>query len=48
MPTSKEAKTAKEHLDKVDSAQEMILDEMFDDLRMNYDSNLSKRQKLEN
>ncbi len=47
LPTNEEAKVAKEHLKKVDYAQEMILDEMFEDLRTHYDSNLFKRTELD-
>ena len=45
MPTNKEARDAKTHLEKVDYAQEIILDQMFEDLRINYESDLSKKAK---
>ena len=44
MPSHEEMKSVKAHLKKVDKAQEMILDEMFEDLRLNYDSNLTKKK----
>jgi len=47
LPTNEQAKFAKVHLKKVDYAQEVILDEMFKDLRINYDSNLSKKKELD-
>jgi len=46
LPTNEQAKFAKAHLRKVDYAQEMIMDEMFKDLRINYDSDLSKKKEL--
>ena len=45
LPTNEEAKIAKAHLKKVDFAQEMLLDEMFEDLRINYESNLPKKEE---
>ncbi len=47
MPTNEQAKVSKAHRKEVDYAQEMILDEMFEDLRINYDYHFSKKIELE-
>ena len=38
MPTHEEIEAAKAHMKEVDSAQEIILEAMFDDLRSEYDN----------
>ena len=41
MPTNKEIEDAKAHLQDVDNAQESIIEDMFDDLRSNYEDHWS-------
>ncbi|KGG14079.1 MULTISPECIES: hypothetical protein [Prochlorococcus] len=47
MPTHEEIKAAKAHLKAVDNAQELILQDMFDDLRSNYENNLPDLKDME-
>ena len=47
LPTHDEIKAVKAHLKKVDNAQEIVLQAMFDDLRSRYNGNLSKKKLLE-
>ena len=44
MPTHDEIKAIKEHLKDVDNAQEAILEAMIDDLRSNYETDLSEKK----
>ena len=44
MPTHDEIEAIKEHLKDVDNAQEAILEAMFDDLRNNYEIDLSQKK----
>ena len=44
MPTNDEIEAIKEHLKDVDNAQEAILEAMFDDLRSNYETDLSQKK----
>ena len=41
LPTHDEIEAVKAHLKEVDNAQEIVLEAMFDELRSNYESNLS-------
>ena len=45
MPTHDEIRAAKAHIEKVDNAQEIILEAMFDELRSNYEINFSERKE---
>ncbi len=45
MPTQAQIEAVKAHLKDVDNAQELILEAMFDDLRSNYEADLSQRFK---
>ncbi len=44
MPTNDEVEAIKEHLKDVDNAQEVILEAMFDELRSNYEIDLSQKK----
>jgi|TARA_B100001996_G_scaffold146624_1_gene111708 hypothetical protein len=44
LPTHDEIEAIKEHLKDVDNAQEAILEAMFDDLRSNYETDLSQKK----
>ena len=46
MPTHEEVKAAKAHLQKLDDAQELILEDMFDDLRSEYKNSLLERKNI--
>ena len=46
MPTHEEVQAAKAHLKLVDDSQELILEDMFDDLRSHHEFDLLDRENL--